>query len=45
MVQFFIIEHVALIKVHGPVVLDSFNAQILWVKIYAIMLIIYTFMK
>jgi hypothetical protein len=37
MVQFFIIEHVALIKVHGPVVLDSLNAQIVWVKIYAMM--------
>jgi hypothetical protein len=37
MVQFFIIEPVALIKVHGPVVLDSLNAQIVWVKIYAMM--------
>jgi hypothetical protein len=35
MVQFFIIEPVTLIKVHGPVVLDSLNAQIVWVKIYA----------
>jgi hypothetical protein len=33
----FIIEHVALTKVHRPVVLDSLNAQIVWVKIYAMM--------
>jgi hypothetical protein len=35
MVQFFFHrELVASIKVHGPVVLDSLNAQIVWVKIY-----------
>jgi hypothetical protein len=33
MVQFFLIEPVASIKVHEPVVLDSLNAQIVWVKI------------
>jgi hypothetical protein len=35
MVQLFIIEPLALIKVHGPVVLDSLYAQIVCVKIYA----------
>jgi hypothetical protein len=37
MVQLFIIEPLALVKVHIPVVLDSLNAQIVWVKIYAMM--------
>jgi hypothetical protein len=37
MVQLFIIEPLGLIKVHGPVLLDSLYAQIVWVKIYAMM--------